>query len=101
MGLPLIAPGTSLHRELELPTESGLTPYEAIREATVAPAVFLRKENEFGSIGVGKRADLLLIEGNPLQSVAHLKELVGVMVRGKWLPSERLHQMLADLVGKE
>jgi len=101
MGLPLIAPGTSLLRELELLTESGLTPYEAIRAATVTSAVFLRKDNEFGSIGVGKRADLLLLEGNPLQGIAHLKQLVGVMVRGKWLPSEHLHQMLADLIGKE
>ena len=41
MGLPLVAPGISLHRELELLVESGLTPYEAIRAATVAPAVFL------------------------------------------------------------
>jgi MFS family permease len=101
MGLPLIAPGTSLHRELELLTESGLTPYEAIRAATVAPAVFLRKDNEFGSLDVGKRADLLLLEGNPLQDVAQLKQLVGVMVRGKWLPREHLQQMLADLVRKE
>ena len=101
MGLPLIAPGTSLHRELELLTESGLTPYEAIRAATVAPAVFLRKDNEFGSLDVGKRADLLLLEGNPLQNVAQLKQLVGVMVRGKWLPREHLQQMLADLVRKE
>jgi len=101
MGMPLIAPGTSLHRELELLIESGLTPYEAIRAATVAPAVFLRKDNEFGSLGVGKRADLLLLEGNPLQNVAQLKQLVGIMVRGKWLPREHLHQMLADLVGKE
>jgi hypothetical protein len=100
MGLPLVVPGTSLHRELELLTESGLTPYEAIRAATVAPAVFLRQDNEFGALGVGKRADLLLLEGNPLQGVARLKQLVGVIVRGKWLPSERLHQILGNLVGK-
>src|SRR5207244_10753432 len=100
-GLPLVAPGTSLQRELELLTESGLTPYEAIRAATVAPAAFLRKEKEFGSLGVGKRADLLLLERNPLQGVDHLKQLVGVMVRGKWLPSEHLHQMLADMVAKQ
>jgi hypothetical protein len=97
MGLPLVAPGSSLHRELELLTESGLTPYDAIRAATVAPAVFLRKDNEFGSISVGKRADLLLLERNPLQHVAHLRQLVGVMTRGRWLPARRLHQMLAAL----
>jgi hypothetical protein len=101
MGAPLIAPGSSLHRELELLTESGLTPYEAIRAATVAPAVFLRKAGEFGTIDVGKRAELLLLEENPLQSVGHLKRLVAVMVRGTWLPPEQLHRMRAALVGKE
>jgi hypothetical protein len=101
MGMPLIAPGTSLHRELELLIESGLAPYEVIRAATVAPAVFLRKDHEFGSLGVGKRADLLLVEGNPLQDVAQLRQVVGVMVRGKWLPREQLQQMLAELVRKE
>ena len=101
MGAPLIAPGSSLQRELALLTESGLTPYEAIRTATVAPAVFLRKASEFGTVDVGKRADLLLLEENPLQSVGHLKQFVGVMVRGKWLPREQLHRMLAALVGKE
>lgn len=97
MGLPLVAPGSSLHRELELLTESGLTPYEAIGAATIAPAVFLGKENEFGSIAVGKRADLLLVEGNPLQGVSHLTEIAGVMVRGAWFSSEQLRQMLAAL----
>jgi len=50
MGAPLVAPGSALHRELELLTESGLTPYEAMRAATVAPATFLGKEKEFGTI---------------------------------------------------
>ena len=49
MGFPLIVPGASLHRELQLLTESGLTPYEAIRAATINPAVFLGKEEEFGT----------------------------------------------------
>ena len=67
MGLPLIVPGASLHRELQLLTESGLTPYEAIRAATINPAVFLRKDQEFGTVAEGKRADLLLVDGDPFQ----------------------------------
>jgi cytosine/adenosine deaminase-related metal-dependent hydrolase len=59
------------------------------------------RSGEFGSLGVGKRADLLLLEGNPLQDVAQLRRVVGVMVRGKWLPRDQLHQMLAELVRKE
>jgi hypothetical protein len=99
MGLPLLVPGASLHRELRLLTESGLTPYEAIRAATVNPATFLRKEQEFGTVAEGRRADLLLVAGDPLQDVARLKEPLGVMVRGRWLPREELRQRLTALTG--
>ena len=77
MGFPLIVPGASLHRELQLLTESGLTAYEAIRAATVHPAAFLHKEDEVGSIAVGKRADLLLVDGDPLQDLARLSGRAG------------------------
>jgi imidazolonepropionase-like amidohydrolase len=94
MGVPLVVPGASLHRELQLLTESGLTPYEAIRAATINPAVFLSKDEEFGTVTEGKRADLLLVDGNPLQDLGRLKEPVGVMVRGKWLTREDLRRRL-------
>jgi imidazolonepropionase-like amidohydrolase len=85
-GLPTVPPGTSFHRELQLLAESGFTPFEAIRAATVAPATFLRKGDDFGTIAVGKRADLLLVRGNPLRDLAVLARPVGVMARGHWLP---------------
>lgn len=100
MGLPLIAPGSSLHRELELLTQSGLTPYEAMRAATVVPAAFLGKDQEFGTIEIGKRADLLLVDGNPLEDLTRLKQPVGVMTRGRWFTREQLQQMLTRL-GRE
>jgi hypothetical protein len=101
MGAALIAPGSSLHRELKLLTEGGLTPYEAIRAATVVPAVFLGKEAEFGTLGVGNRADLLLIDGNPLEDITRLKQPVGVMARGRWFTREQLQQMLAHLAREQ
>jgi len=97
MGIPFTIPGWSLQRELELLAASGLTPYEAIRSATVNPATFLRKDAEFGSIVVGKRADLLLVAGNPLQNLQVLRQPIGIMVRGRWLPREHLQQMLTAL----
>jgi len=100
MGLPLSAPGTSLHRELELLIESGLTPYQAIRAATSNPALFLGKDQEFGTVAVGKRADLLLVGENPLRDLTTLKDPIGVMVRGKWLEREELQRMLAALRAK-
>ena len=97
MGTELLAPGSSLHRELELLAESGLTNYEAIRAATVVPAVFLRKDKEFGTVAVGRRADLLLVESNPFEHLSTLKKPLGVMVRGHWLTREQLHDLLAPL----
>ena len=99
MGMPLVAPGSALHRELELLVGSGLTPYEAMRTATVAPASFLRKDKEFGTVAVGRRADLLLVDGNPLEDVTRLRRPVGVMVRGRWITREQLRQMLTALGG--
>jgi hypothetical protein len=97
MGYPWLAPGSSLHRELELLIGSGLTPYDALRTATVAPAVFLGRGDEFGTIAPGKRADLLLVEGNPLESTGHLQRPLGVMTRGRWFTHEHLQGMLTAL----
>jgi imidazolonepropionase-like amidohydrolase len=94
MGFPLVTPGSSIHRELELLTEAGVVPYEAIRAATVLPARFLGRQREFGSIAVGKRADLLLVDGNPAEDIRRLRDPAGVMVRGRWLPRAALQQML-------
>lgn len=92
-GGPGLPPGTSMYRELELLVKSGLPLYDALGAATVAPARFLSKEHEFGTIAVGKRADLLLLDANPLERVDALQSPVGVMVRGRWLPREELGRM--------
>ena len=97
MGGPMILPGSSLLRELDLLQQSGLTPYEVIRTATVNLAAFLGKEQEFGTIAVGKRADLLLLDRNPLQNLSAFREPAGVMVRGTWLPRDTLRTLLAAL----
>jgi imidazolonepropionase-like amidohydrolase len=97
MGLPMALPGSSLLRELHLLHQSGLTPYEVIRTATVNPATFLSKEKEFGSVAVGKRADLLLLEHNPLEDLSAFNKPIGVMVRGQWLPRARLQELLSML----
>jgi imidazolonepropionase-like amidohydrolase len=68
-----------------------------MRAATVVPAGFLGKNKEFGTITTGKRADLLLVDGNPLEDVSRLRQPVGVMTRGRWFTRERLQQMLAAL----
>jgi len=97
LGLPLVAPGNSLHREFQLLSASGLSPYEVIRSATVVPAAFLGKTKEFGTIATGKRADLLLVDENPFKDVTRLRRPIGVMARGRWFTRDELQQMLAAL----
>src|SRR5215469_3918782 len=92
-GFAGVPPGTSVHKELELLQESGLSPYDALRTATVNPAVFLGKPKQFGSIAAGTRADLLLLKANPLADPRAIQPM-GVMVRGRWLPRNELERMV-------
>lgn len=88
-------PGASLHKELQLLAEAGLDASEVLRAATVAPARFLSGEHDppFGVVAEGRRADLLLVEGDPLTDVAALSRIRAVVVRGRlvvrtpWPPS--------------
>jgi imidazolonepropionase-like amidohydrolase len=97
MGYPFVVPGASLHHELRLLVASGLTPYEALRAATLAPAAFLGKTTEFGGIATAKRADLLLVDGNPLEDLSRLRRPEGVVVRGRWFTRADLDRMLTTM----
>ena len=72
-----------------------------MRAATVVPARFLGKEKEFGTITPGKRADLLLIDGNPLDDVTRLRRPIGVMARGRWFTRDDLQRMLTALAHEQ
>jgi imidazolonepropionase-like amidohydrolase len=76
---------------------SGLSPYEVMRSATVVPAAFLGRSQEFGTIAPSQRADLLLVNGNPLENLTVLERPNGVMVRGTWLPRQRIDELLKRL----
>jgi imidazolonepropionase-like amidohydrolase len=95
--LPLVIAGFSVHEELKELVDAGLTPYQALRAATVNPADFLHASAEFGTISVGKRADLILVAGNPLENVNNASRLSGVMLRGEWLPNTELQRSLQGL----
>lgn len=92
-----VPPGSSIHEELQEFVKAGLSPYEAIRAGTRDAAEFLKAEDEFGTLTAGKRADLILVEGNPLEDVTNAARLVGVMVHGKWLWATELDKMVASL----
>lgn len=100
MGMGLV-PGFSLHDELRIMIENGFSPYEAIRTATVNAADVINKMNgkgNFGTIEVGKKADLLMIRGNPFENLNNLKKIQGVMASGQWFDKTALQKMLVPTI---
>lgn len=92
---PLMVPGFSLHEELAALVEAGLSPYEAIRAATLEAARVAGAEGEFGTLRTGARADLVVVVADPFADVGVLRRPAAVMVRGEWLARERLDELLA------
>jgi hypothetical protein len=92
--------GFSIHDELELFVKAGLTPYQALSASTRIPSEVMGDPQEWGTIEIGKRADMVLLSANPLENIGDTREIAGVMVRGQWLPEETLQGMLDELAGK-
>ena len=88
-------PGLSTHDEMALYREAGLTPYEILKTGTINAARALRVDDQLGSIQLGKVADLIMVQQNPLSDIGVLKEPVAVIKRGQWLDQKDL-QALKD-----
>jgi imidazolonepropionase-like amidohydrolase len=89
-------PGFSIHHEMRVMVESGLTPYQVLRSGTKAVADF-HGAKDFGMVAVGQRADLVLLNANPLGDVSRFADRAGVMVNGRWLPRSEIDTRLADI----
>ena len=94
---PSVVPGFSLHDELRELVAAGLTPYESLKAATANPAEFLKAGSEFGTVAEGKRADLILVDRNPLEDVSFASRRVGVMLKGQWLPRSEIQKRLDEI----
>ena len=94
----LNVPGFSIHDELGLMVDAGLTPAEALTTGTLNPARFFGMEDVFGRVVAGLEADLILVSENPLEQIETLRAPLGVMVRGRWLSAEALGAGLEQIV---
>jgi len=94
---PFVLHGFAIHEELEYLVDAGLDPYEALATATRAPAEFLEEIDEFGTIAVGKRADLVLLDANPLEDISATRQITGVALAGVWRTKQELDGILENI----
>ena len=92
---------THIHRELDLLVRAGLSSFDALSAATTNAELSVRRMGSsdiFGDVAVGQRADLLLLESNPLDDIRATRQRLGVMSRGRWYPQGELDRLVAEVV---
>jgi Amidohydrolase family len=89
-------PGFCLHDELQILSEAGLSPLQAIQAATINPAKLLGREATQGSVAAGKRADLVLLEADPVADIANTRRIAAVVVSGRFLSKIDIDRMIAS-----
>jgi hypothetical protein len=110
LGIPLLAgsdapyvncvPGFSLHEELQLLADAGLSPLQALQTATINPARFMERTADLGTVEAGKYADLVMLAADPLLDIANTKKITAVVHNGQLLTKENLRAILAEVEGK-
>ena len=96
---PYVYPGFSLHDELELLVQGGLTPLQALQAATINAAKFFHREKDLGTIEKGKLADVIILDENPLDKIGNSKKLFAVVANGRVFMRKDLDELLNQVVG--
>lgn len=94
---PLCFPGWGLHYELQLMVKAGLFPEEALRTATLNPARFLGLERSYGQVAAGMKADLVILEANPLNNIANTQRIEAVVRQGKLISRDSIRRHLKQI----
>jgi len=92
-----VVPGFSLHEEFQFLQEAGLSPYEILKASTLTPARYLGSIATEGTITVGKNANLVLLNKNPLEDIKNTKTIEGVLLKGEWLGRDQLDSLLKEV----
>jgi hypothetical protein len=94
-------PGFSVVREMQANVDAGLTPYQVLQSATKKRRRLSESQRHVRPRRPGHRADLLLLDANPLQTIGHIEKRAGVMLRGRWLPESELQAGLAQIAAAQ
>lgn len=89
-------PGFSIHHELRSMVAAGLTPYQALAAGTRDAAAYFGEADSAGTVALGRRGDLVLLNANPLQDIANSSSIAGVLLNGRWLPRATIDAGLAE-----
>lgn len=92
-----VLPGFSLHLELQRFIAAGFAPLEALQTATLRPAQFLDKLNDYGTVETGKVADLVLLDASPLDDIRNTQKIAGVVAGGRYFSRANLDRILSDV----
>jgi imidazolonepropionase-like amidohydrolase len=92
-----VYPGISALREMELMGEAGISNMDVLKAATLAAAKALGAEGEIGTIRIGKRANMVILHGNPLEDIDNVYCTFGVFIRGRWMNREEIERMLEEI----
>jgi imidazolonepropionase-like amidohydrolase len=93
-------PGFSIHNEIKSMHEAGIPPIEILKSGSSNVAKYFEMEGHFGLIQKGASADFVLVSGNPLRDLGELKNIQGVMLRGKWIEKKKLDEELKKIEEK-
>ena len=96
LGVRDIYPGSSVHDELELMVQAGFTPAQALETATRNPAIVMERDKIQGSVRAGMLADLVVLDGNPLEDIANVRRIRAVILRGRMFDRTQLDALIAE-----
>lgn len=93
-------PGFSILHEMKRMADAGMSTFDILKSGTAAVGAHFKGQDDFGTVTAGKRADLVLVDANPLASLDNVAKRSGVMVRGRWFPASELEAGLTQVAGR-
>lgn len=97
VGDMMVYPGFSLHDEMDRLVQAGLSPLDVLRAATIVPAGFYKADHMYGSIAVGKKADFIILNANPLADIANTKTIKALLYQGRYYDRAAIDNILAEV----